>query len=52
MCCDGTEYNNEDINGKCKACGQPTVDGSAFESCGYSPTECTTCGWSPCDGAC
>ena len=52
MCCDSTEYTREEINGKCKMCGQPTVNGYAYEICGYSPLVCNTCGWKPCDGSC
>ena len=53
MACFGTyEYEESEINGKCDKCGQPTVDGKAFDSCEYSPTVCEKCGWSPCDGIC
>ena len=52
MCCEPTGYKEEELNGECPACGQPTVDGDAYESCGYSPVECEVCGWRPCDGSC
>ena len=52
MCCDPRGYNEKEINGKCKDCGEPIVDGDAFEACGYSPVECKTCGYAPCDGSC
>ena len=52
MCCDGTGYNEEDINGEGPKCGEPTVDGEAYENCGYSPEDCETCGRSGCDGSC
>lgn len=52
MCCDSSGYKKEEINGKCKDCGQPTVNGNAYECCGYSPQECKTCDWRPCDGSC
>lgn len=51
-CCDGTDFREEEINGECPDCGNPTVDGEAFECCHYSSTECETCGWAPCDGSC
>jgi len=28
------------------------LNGDAFESCGYSPVECETCDWRPCDQSC
>jgi len=52
MCCDSTEYKKEQINGKCLTCGEPTVDGNAYECCGYSPDKCETCGGNSCDGSC
>lgn len=39
-------------NGVCPDCGSETEDGYAIDSCGYSPVECETCGWRPCDGSC
>ena len=52
MCCENTSYQKEDINGECPDCGEPTVDGNAYDCCAYSPTMCKTCGWSPCDESC
>ena len=52
MCCEPNDYKKEDINGECPDCGMPTVDDEAYESCSYSPEECETCGWRPCDGSC
>lgn len=52
MCCDPNNYDKSQINGECPNCGEPTVDGDAFEQCGYSPTQCETCGFAPCDGSC
>ena len=52
MCCDSTDYTENMINGKCEKCGEPTVDGDAYEQCGYSPTICNECGYAPCDGSC
>ena len=52
MCCCGTEYNLKEVDGECPECGELTVDGDAYESCAYSPTECDECGWAPCDGSC
>ncbi|MDQ0996930.1 hypothetical protein QFZ34_002112 [Phyllobacterium ifriqiyense] len=38
----------------CEDCQGAHVDegGNALEGCGYSPVECNTCGWRPCDGSC
>lgn len=54
MCCSPRfeYYETTDINGVCPTCGEETVDGIAFNSCNYSPVECETCEWSPCDGSC
>jgi len=51
-CCEPSGYIESQINGECPDCGMPTVDGDAFYYCHYSPTECTTCGWKPCDLSC
>ena len=51
-CCSPIEYDEEEINGSCPDCGTPTVDGHAAEGCTFSPVECETCGWQPCDGSC
>ena len=42
----------EEPDGECPDCGTPTIDGVACEGCCYSPVECKTCGWRPCDGSC
>ena len=52
MCCAQSGYKEEDINGHCEVCGEPTVDGDAFEQCGYSPVECEECGLAPCTQRC
>ena len=53
MCCgDKNEFKRDEINGECPVCGEPTVDGEAFEQCGWSQEECEHCGWSPCDQSC
>lgn len=52
MCCSNTDFEKKDINGECLDCGQPTVDGQAYDNCSWSPVECETCGWAPCDGSC
>ena len=52
MCCSNTDYTRDEINGECQDCGEPTVDGNAYDCCDYSPEICKTCGWSPCDGSC
>jgi hypothetical protein len=52
MCCDGSGYYQSEINGTCPVCGEDTVDGCAFEACGYSPVLCEECGYAPCDESC
>lgn len=52
MCCEPSGYNENEINGVCPDCGEPTVDGDAYECCSYSPVMCDTCGCSPCDQYC
>ncbi len=52
MCCDNTDYREEEIDGVCPDCGGDTVDGDAYDSCRYSPINCNTCGDAPCDGSC
>jgi hypothetical protein len=52
MCCDPNDYKEEEINGECPDCGMDTVDGDAYDKCGYSPVECETCDWRPCDQSC
>lgn len=52
MCCEPSGYKKEEINGACDKCGADTVDGLAFEQCGYSPVLCEECGNAPCDGSC
>ena len=51
MCCDNSGDTAE-ANGKCPACGEPTVDGDTTDHCNYSPVECDVCGWAPCDQSC
>ena len=52
MCCAANDYKEEEINGECPDCGADTVDGEAYEVCSYSPIECETCGYAPCDQSC
>lgn len=53
MCCCPKEWDESElIDGECPACGEPTVDGEAYEACGYSPVECKMCGYASCDGSC
>lgn len=52
MCSEGTHYEDEEVNGTCPACGEPTVDGIAQHICDWSPVECEICGDAPCDGSC
>ena len=51
-CCDPFEYDEEDIDGECPDCGSPTIEGTAADGCAYSPVECETCDWRPCDLSC
>lgn len=51
-CCAAQEYNEDDINGVCQECGEPTVDGEAYEVCHDSPILCDDCGYAPCDQSC
>lgn len=52
MCCAANDYTEDEINGTCPDCGEPTVDGDAYENCFYSPCECETCDYRPCNGSC
>jgi len=52
MCCEPSGYNEDEINGTCEDCSEPTVDGYAYYYCSYSPLECVTCGYRPCDLSC
>lgn len=52
MCCEPSGYTKDQIDGECPSCGEPTIDGEAYECCGYSPRDCAECGFAPCDGAC
>jgi hypothetical protein len=53
MCCEPHGFDDENlIDGECPECGNPTVDGEAFDVCGYSPIICDTCGCAPCDQSC
>ena len=51
-CCDGWSSSMDEIDGLCPDCGHPVVEGSSASGCHYSPEECSTCGWCPCDGSC
>ena len=51
-CCSPNEYEEKEINGKCPACHEPTVDGDAFEQCLYAEVICEICGHAPCDQSC
>jgi len=52
MCCDNTGYKENEINGECPICGEPIVDGNAYDVCSYSPVQCEECGNAPCDQSC
>lgn len=51
-CAEPSGHKKSDINGKCSACGEPTVDGTAFERCAWSPVVCKKCDRAPCDESC
>lgn len=53
-CCDGWELDVEedDVEGECPDCCEPTVNGSAKTGCNHSPVCCKTCGSAPCDESC
>lgn len=42
-------YENCEI---CPECGAVTLNGEALFGCSYSPSQCTTCHYCPCDGSC
>jgi len=52
MCCDPTDYKEDEIDWICFECKAETVDWCAFEACGYSPVECDICWYAPCDQSC
>jgi hypothetical protein len=54
MCCDPCGPFPEDTVGQCPECGcDVDKDGDCTEECcSYSPEECKTCGWRPCDWSC
>lgn len=52
MCASGWKYGDAQVNGHCKECDGPTVDGVAQEGCDYAPEVCETCGDAPCDSSC
>lgn len=51
-CCDGWSSKESEVNGKCKDCDMPTVDGDAAYGCNWSPISCKTCGYKSCDQSC
>lgn len=53
-CCEPWPAEPEATVGKCPACdGDVDEDGETTEEgCGYSPIECKTCNWKPCDQSC
>ena len=51
-CCEPSGYLESEINGVCPKCGVDTVDGDAYERCGYSYVYCEECGSAPCDLSC
>lgn len=52
LCCEPSGFSEDEINGECPACGVETVDGEAYDQCGYSEVICETCISAPCDGSC
>ena len=53
-CCDINEADDKEVVGICPECeGDINQDGYTVEdSCGYSPVECKTCGYQPCNQSC
>lgn len=53
-CCDGWPAEPEKKVGACDECGGDIDDegDSTEEGCCWSPVECNTCKWTPCDGSC
>ena len=51
-CSDSWESWASNVNGMCRECGTPTVDGVAAYGCNSSPVVCGTCGHASCDGGC
>ena len=52
MCCDPSGFAEEEIDGECPDCENPTVEGAAFDRCAWSPEDCETCGHAYCDLSC
>ena len=52
MCCENSGYSEKEINGECIVCGEPTVDGNAYDKCAYGEVICDECLHAPCHGAC
>jgi hypothetical protein len=51
-CCDNCNEGSIPVD-VCPECGNPVdEDGDSTMICSYSPVECETCGWAPCDGSC
>lgn len=51
-CADPSSSFGWEIDGICPDCDEPTVDGVAARGCNYSPSCCSTCGYSYCDSSC
>jgi hypothetical protein len=52
MCSEGWSKPNSYVDGECKECGMPTVDGGAQYGCEWSPVDCEECGSQSCDESC
>ena len=52
MCSEGWYHEDSEVDGECKDCGSPTVEGEAQSGCDWSPELCSTCGDAPCDESC
>jgi hypothetical protein len=51
-CCSPVESDEPPVD-YCPDCGMPVDEyGDATQGCTYSPEECATCGWCPCDRSC
>lgn len=51
-CWSEADDDENDVDGVCPECGDPTIGGIALNPCAYSPIICEECQHSPCDGSC
>lgn len=51
-CCEPVGSSMKEV-GECVECGNPVdAEGDSTEVCAWSPVECDSCGWSPCNESC